>query len=212
MAEHWRNRITGSGEEAPDQLLANPKNFRIHPKNQQDALSGALGELGWIQQVVVNQQTGHVIDGHLRVSLAISKREASVPVLYVDLSPEEEALALLTLDPIASMAAADKEQLDALLREVQTGDAGLMAMLEQLAAKEGLIPPNDPNAEWQGMPEFEQEDLSAKKSLIVNFASLEDMAAFADLIGQPLTEKTQSVWYPPAAIGHYADKRYADEP
>jgi len=28
----WRNRITGSGEEAPDQLLANPANWRIHPK------------------------------------------------------------------------------------------------------------------------------------------------------------------------------------
>ena len=30
----WRNRITGSGEEAPDQLLANPANWRIHPKAQ----------------------------------------------------------------------------------------------------------------------------------------------------------------------------------
>ena len=44
----WRNRITGSGEEAPDQLLANPANWRIHPKAQQDALAGALdaGRLG----------------------------------------------------------------------------------------------------------------------------------------------------------------------
>ena len=38
----WRNRIIGSGEEAPDQLLANPANWRIHPKAQQDALAGAL--------------------------------------------------------------------------------------------------------------------------------------------------------------------------
>ena len=27
----WRNRIVGTGEEAPDQLLANPANWRIHP-------------------------------------------------------------------------------------------------------------------------------------------------------------------------------------
>jgi hypothetical protein len=38
----WRNRITGTGEEAPDQLLANPANWRTHPKAQQDALAGAL--------------------------------------------------------------------------------------------------------------------------------------------------------------------------
>jgi hypothetical protein len=31
----WRNRIVGSGEEPPDQLLANPANWRIHPGSQQ---------------------------------------------------------------------------------------------------------------------------------------------------------------------------------
>jgi len=31
----WRNRITGHGDEAPDQLLANPRNWRIHPAGQQ---------------------------------------------------------------------------------------------------------------------------------------------------------------------------------
>lgn len=35
----WRNRIAGAGEEAPDQLLANPANWRIHPKAQQDGRS-----------------------------------------------------------------------------------------------------------------------------------------------------------------------------
>jgi len=48
----WRNRIVGSGEEAPDQLLANPANWRIHPKAQQDALAGALDQVGWVQQVL----------------------------------------------------------------------------------------------------------------------------------------------------------------
>jgi len=28
-ASTWRNRITGAGDEAPDQLLANPANWRI---------------------------------------------------------------------------------------------------------------------------------------------------------------------------------------
>jgi len=39
-AATWRNRITGSGEEAPDLLLANPGNWRLHPRNQQAALAG----------------------------------------------------------------------------------------------------------------------------------------------------------------------------
>lgn len=138
LKKSWRNRIVGTGEEAPDQLLANPSNWRIHPKPQQEALSDALEELGWIQQVVVNRRTGHLIDGHLRVSLALRNNEPTVPVLYVDLDEREEALALATLDPISAMAAADKAKLDALLREVDTGSAALQEMLTGLAEQAGL--------------------------------------------------------------------------
>jgi len=81
----WRNRIVGSGEEAPDQLVANPQNWRVHPGNQRDALRGSLATVGWVQQVLVNRRTGHVVDEHARVEEALSRNEASVPVLYVDL-------------------------------------------------------------------------------------------------------------------------------
>ena len=64
----WRNRIVGSGEEAPDQLLANPGNWRVHPKAQQDALAGALDAVGWVGQVLVNRRSGCVVDGHARVA------------------------------------------------------------------------------------------------------------------------------------------------
>ena len=133
---------SGRGRRGTRAVARQPKNFRIHPKPQQDALSGALNELGWIQRIVVNRQSGHVIDGHLRVSLAISRNEPSVPVVYVDLSPEEESLALLTLDPLSAMAATEASQLDALLRDVQTGEAGLQAMLAELAQDAGLVPPD----------------------------------------------------------------------
>lgn len=119
-------------------MLAHPSNWRLHPKNQQDALSGVLNEIGWIQSVIVNQRTGFVIDGHLRVALAISHREPEIPVVYVDLSDEEEALALASIDPISAMAATDKELLDSLLRDVSSADAGVMAMLSDLAEKNGL--------------------------------------------------------------------------
>jgi len=75
----WRNRITGSGEEAPDQLLANPANWRIHPKAQQEALAGALDQVGWVQQVLVNRRSGFVADGHAKVALALASCQAGVP-------------------------------------------------------------------------------------------------------------------------------------
>ena len=124
----WRSRITGSGEEAPGQLLANPANWRLHPKAQQDALAGALDQVGWVQQVMVNRRTGFVVDGHARVALALSRDEPTVPVLYVDLDPDEEALVLATLDPIGAMAGRDDEKLRDLLAGITVDDTALLAL------------------------------------------------------------------------------------
>lgn len=141
----WRNRIVGSGEEAPDQLVANPKNWRIHPKTQQDALAGALDQVGFVQPVMVNQRTGLVVDGHLRVELALSRGEPSVPVNYVDLSPEEEALVLVSLDPLSAMAGQDDEKMRQLMAEVEFESHDLEASLAALLPpdRKGLTDPDD---------------------------------------------------------------------
>jgi hypothetical protein len=143
---HWRNRIVGSGSEAPDQLVANPLNWRIHPRSQQDALLGSLDTVGWVQQVLVNQRTGNLVDGHARVEQALSRGESAIPVLYVDLDPEEEALVLATLDPIAAMAGRDDEKLRMLLADITIDNDALAGMLEAMAPaapKAGFTDPDD---------------------------------------------------------------------
>jgi hypothetical protein len=142
----WRNRIVDSGLEAPERLAHNPLNWRTHPPHQKTALAGALDTVGWVQNVIVNRQTGYVVDGHARVALALARKEPSVPVLYVDLSPEEERLVLATLDPIGALAGRDDERLSALLADVAVDDAGLQALLDSLAAsvpRLGLTEPDD---------------------------------------------------------------------
>jgi hypothetical protein len=128
----WQNRIVGSGEEAPDQLMANPKNWRIHPITQQEAVGNVLDEVGWVQQVIVNKTTGHLVDGHLRVALAISREEPSIPVTYVELTEREEALVLATLDPLAGLAATDSDKLAELLAEADTEGQALQHLLADL--------------------------------------------------------------------------------
>lgn len=60
------------------------------------------------------------------------------------------------------------------------------------------------------MPEFVQNDLTPVKTIYVHFETLQDMAAFAVLVDQPITTNTRSIWYPEAEIGRFADKRYID--
>lgn len=128
-AKAWRSRIVGQDEVAPDQLLANPANFRRHPKRQLEALEEALGRVGWVQRVVVNRRTGHVVDGHARVELGLRRGEATIPVVYVDLSEAEEHVVLATLDPLAAMASTDDAMLEQLLGDLRNGDAEVERLL-----------------------------------------------------------------------------------
>lgn len=135
-ARQWRNRIAGHGEVDAKELAANPKNWRIHPKAQQDALQGVLKKVGWVQDVVVNQRSGFVVDGHARVSLAAAAGE-QVPVVYVDLSEEEEALILATLDPLSAMAVTDEELFGALAKDLVCDDSALEALIRQTSGDSG---------------------------------------------------------------------------
>ncbi len=134
----FANRIVGSGEEPLDQIQFNPRNWRVHPLNQQNALKGVLEEVGWVQEVIVNKRTGNLIDGHLRCQLAAREGAKTIPVKYVDLSEEEEGLILSTLDPIAAMAATDKAKLDELFAGIETENADVLKMLDDIAEKERL--------------------------------------------------------------------------
>jgi ParB-like chromosome segregation protein Spo0J len=106
---------------------------------------GVLSEVGWVQDVVVNKRTGFVVDGHARVALAITAGER-VPVVYVDLSEEEERLILATIDPLSAMAMADKDLLGGLLSEVESTSDAVNALLAEMGGnqlKGGLTDPDD---------------------------------------------------------------------
>jgi hypothetical protein len=65
-----------------------------------------------------------------------------VPVLVLDVTEAEADKLLVTLDPLAAMAGADRERLEALLREVQTQSEAVQTMLAQLSAEHGITPPD----------------------------------------------------------------------
>lgn len=65
--------------------------------------------------------------------------------------------------------------------------------------------------EWRGMPEFVQEKQEPYAKIIFRFNSEEELQEFAELIGQKLTKKTKSAWYPELVRGLNSGKRYVDE-
>lgn len=153
----WRSRIVDHGSVKATSLTANPSNWRIHPTGQQRTIAALLDKVGWVQDVVVNKRTGHVVDGHLRVTIAVA-RDETVPVVYVDLSEAEEKLVLASMDPITGMAVTDDGQLKALLDglEAEGALADLLAELE-----EGLAP-----VSTVATPEDNTRDLGDRERLV----------------------------------------------
>jgi len=128
----FSNRIVGYGTKAAREFTANPLNYRTHPPGQRAAVQSSLRELGWIGVAVENAITGRLIDGHERVAQALATNQ-DVPYITVELSEEEERLALAIFDPITGMAQTDAAILDELLAGVRTDDAVLQELMAGLA-------------------------------------------------------------------------------
>ena len=134
----------------PDSLDPNPLNWRKHTSQQTNAMDALLfGEdgVGWAGVLLYNEETGRLIDGHLRQELAL-KRNDPVPVLIGSWTEAQEKKILATFDPIAGMAQTDKEALDALLRDVEASDPDVMAMLSEMAEREGFYTPQIDSPEY----------------------------------------------------------------
>ena len=65
--------------------------------------------------------------------------------------------------------------------------------------------------EWQDMPEFVQEDLTSFRKIVVHFKNNDAVDKFSKLIGQKITPKQPSLWYPEVEPRRYANKKYIDE-
>ena len=51
-------------------------------------------------------------------------------------------------------------------------------------------------SEWQQMPEFVQEKQAPFACINFRFENEHDLHEFAEIVGQKLTSKTKSAWYP----------------
>ncbi|HEX3870195.1 MAG TPA: ParB N-terminal domain-containing protein [Pirellulales bacterium] len=123
-------------------LRPNPRNWRTHPRRQQNALRGVLAEVGYADALLVRELedgTLELIDGHLR---AETTPDMEVPVLVLDVDAQEANKLLALLDPLSGMAGTDERLLADLLREVQSESEAVQQALDHLAKRAG-IPTDD---------------------------------------------------------------------
>ena len=71
-------------------------------------------------------------------------------------------------------------------------------MLTNLSERVGVIPTDTQKIQnlMDGLPEYEMEDITSYRSIIVHFADKQAVDDFAKLIGQKITEKTRYLHIP----------------
>lgn len=190
-------------------LRPDPKNARRHDERSVESIIKSLREFGQQKPIVVLVD-GTVIAGN--GTLEAARRLGWEQIAVVRFTDEARARAYAIADNRTSeLSSWDGEALIEALREIRDDSIDLDTVgfsdfdLERLLVGPGEA---DPNAEWAGMPEFDQQDKTAARQIVMNFKSDEDARAFGELIGQSVTDKTRSLWYPKAEIERLMDKRY----
>lgn len=134
----WKSRIVKYGDADPKELIPNPDNFKVHPNNQAILMDDVLSEIGWIQNVIVNINTNHLIDGHLRVIRAIERNEPSVPVTWIDIPEAEEAKAIAMFDPTAQLSKQNREAVLAAISKISTDSKNIQDIIDRIAKRSKL--------------------------------------------------------------------------
>jgi hypothetical protein len=127
-----RDRIKDFRRVRASLLRPNPRNWRTHPPEQQDAMRGMLAEVGYADALLARELPDgslELIDGHLR---AETTPDVEVPVLILDLDDADAAKLLALHDPLAAMAQANEEILAGLIEQVDTDNEAVRNLLDQM--------------------------------------------------------------------------------
>jgi ParB-like nuclease family protein len=196
-------------------LAASPHNPRLELKAGDvrfEALKRSIDTFGYVDPIIWNERTKRVVGGHQRLSVMRALGYTEADVVRVDMDGHQEAALNIALNKIEGDW--DVQRLAGVLSgfEAWSIDPTLTgfseAELTNLLGREFASGRTDANAEWSGMPDYSQGDQSAYRQIIVNFPDARAVKAFAALIEQQVTDKTRSLWFPPAAIEPHSREVY----
>jgi len=197
---------------AIDKLIPYARNARLHSDAQVAQIAASIREWGWTIPVLVDEHDG-IIAGHGRVLAARKLEISDVPVIVARGWSETQKRAYVIADNKLTLNGEWSNDLLKIELE-QLGELGFDMSLTgfndaEFAQLLGADSAADAASEWQGMPEFTQDDLMAHRTIKVHFRDDQAVAEFAKLLRQQVTDKTRFLWFPPAARDAVADKEYS---
>ena len=192
-------------------LIPYINNAREHSKEQINQIAASIKEFGFNNAILVDENLG-IIAGHGRVMAAKKLGIDKVPCVRLKHLTETQKKAFIIADnKLADNSEFNKITLIEEIQKLAITDIDLsilgfkdMEILPMIDSNVVL----DPMAEWKNMPDYNQEKLHPKKSLLVHFETEHDFEQFFILIGRKHTDKTKFIWWPEQEEFTTKDKEY----
>jgi ParB-like chromosome segregation protein Spo0J len=196
-----------------DALIPYARNARTHSDEQVAQLAASIKEWGWTTPVLIDED-GEIIAGHGRVMAARKLGIEEVPTMTATgWSKAQKRAYVLADNQLPQNAGWDIDLLKIEMQDLSTegfdlsligfDDGALMNFA--LPTEEGET---NADEEWEDMPEFEQNDKTSFRHVIVHFENNDDLTEFFSIIGQSHTDKTKSIWFPEQENMDTEAKRY----
>jgi hypothetical protein len=169
------------------QIKLNPDNPRQISEKDMDRLVKSLADFPDmlnIREIVVDE-TMTVLGGNMRY-LALQKIKAKdcTAKIVAGLTPEQKREFIIKDN--GNFGTFDMDSLANAWSDLPLIDWGVKGM------NLGI---DDPDAEWQDMPEV-GDTTKGIKQILIHFETMQDVKDFSEFIGQNIGEKTKSIWYP----------------
>lgn len=146
----------------------------------------------------------NILDGHQRLAAVKNLIDegheidgGKLPVVQIQAKNKKDAAEKLLLIN-SRYAKIDQDGFDFFVQDFDIDIADMSGILDIPEINFNFIETGDTdyNEEWDGMPEFEQEDEKPFHSIKVHFLDKEKLNNFSKLIGQEINENTTYIYHP----------------
>lgn len=151
-----------------------------------EKLKRSIEELGNVEPIVWNKQTGNVVGGHQRLEVLKSLGYETVPCSVVDLDEHKEKLLNIALNKIKGKW--DFDKLEKVLRDFDYDVASVTGFSPEeiavlLADNDDLEYDTDDFGDWNDNPEEEQAIIGGSYVITLVFADNETAKQWAEVNG-----------------------------
>ncbi len=185
-------------------LIEDPANARVHDKRNLQAIVASLRKFGQQKPVVVDSNNV-IVAGNGTWMAAKELGWETIQFVRTELTGAALTAYRLADNKTSDLSDWDYQVTADLLKSIDQEDADLLSatgfdphelnhLIKSEWVQEGQA--DGWQDEWQGMPEFKNEDQMGIGKTIVHFETEEDLAAFEKLVGQkvPAGRNAGGIW------------------